>query len=107
MDKFYLKANASGLEHEKSVRRIFNGPECRYLSLEARSMAYGLLDSLSVPSCVTESAVQQAVALGSMNGEEVDAQTFEALFHAVALNPSFQLPFWFISTTAPSGTWIC
>ena len=107
MDKFYLKANASALEHQKSVRRIFSGPECRYLSLEARSMAYGLLDSQSVPPAVTESAVQQAVALGSMSGEEVDAQTFEALFHAVTLNPSFQLPFWFISTTAPSDTWIC
>ena len=107
MDNFYLKANASALEHQKSVRRIFNEPECRYLSLEARSMVYGLLDSQSVPPAVTESAVQQAVALGSMSGEEVDVQTFEALFHAVALNPSFQIPFWFISTTAPSGTWIC
>ena len=70
-------------------------------------MVYGLLDSQSVPPDVTESAVQQAVALGSLSGEEVDAQTFEALFHAVTLNPSFKIPLWFISTAASSGTWVC
>jgi len=70
-------------------------------------MVYGLLDSQSVPPDVTESAVQQAVALGSLSGEEVDAQTFEALFHAVSLDPSFKIPFWFVSTFDPSDTWIC
>ena len=70
-------------------------------------MAYGLLGSQSIPPDVTENAVQQAVALGSLSGEEVDVQTFEALFHPVALNPSFQIPVWFVSTIAPSGTWIC
>ena len=107
MDKFYLSTNISVPEHEFSARRIFNEPERRYLSLEARSMAYGLLDSQSVPPDVTESAVQQAVALGSLSGEEIDAQTFEALFHALALNPSFQIPIWFTSAIAPSGMWVC
>jgi hypothetical protein len=107
LDKFYLNPNVSASEHELSARRIFNEPERRYLSLEARSMAYGLLDSQSVPPDVTESAVQQAVALGSLSGEEVDAQTFEALFHAVSLNPSFKLPVWFVSMAAPSDTWVC
>ena len=107
MDKFYLNPNGSASEHEISVRRIFNGPERRYLSLEARSMAYGLLSSLSVPPDVTESAVQQAVTLGAFSGEEVDVKTFEILFHAVSLNPSFKIPLWFISTAAPSGAWVC
>ena len=94
-------------DRELSIRRIFNEPERRYLSLEARSMVYGLLGSQSVPPDVTESAVQQAVILGSFSGEEIDAQTFEALFHAVALNPSFKIPFWFFSAEVPSDTWIC
>ena len=107
MDKIYLNPNDSTSKRELSVRRIFNGPERRYLSLETRSMVYGLLDSQSVSPDVTESAVQQAVALGSLSGEEVDAETFEALFHAVVLNPSFKIPLWFISTAAPSRAWIC
>jgi len=107
LDNFYLNPNVLAPEREKSIRRIFNEPERRYLSMEARSMVYGLLGSQSVPLNVTESAVQQAVILGSFSGEEVDAQTFEALFHAVALNPSFKIPFWFISTVAPSDTWVC
>ena len=107
MDKIYLDPNALALERKLSTRRIFNGPERRYLSLEARSMAYGLLGSLSVPPDVTESAVQQAVTLGAFSGEEVDVKTFEILFHAVSLNPSFKIPLWFISAAAPSGAWIC
>ncbi|MCL2010953.1 MAG: hypothetical protein FWG71_10490 [Synergistaceae bacterium] len=107
MDKFYLNPNASASEREFSTRRIFNEPERRYLSLETRSMVCGLLDSQSVPHDVTENAVQQAVALGTLSGEEVNAQTFEALFHAIALNPSYKIPLWFISTVAPSDTWIC
>ena len=98
MDKIYLSPNAllsktcdPASEREISIRRIFNGAERRYLSLEALSMAYGLLGSRSVPHDVTESAVQQAVNLGSISGEEVDAQTFEVLFHAVSLNPSFMM----------------
>ena len=107
MDKFCLNPNASALEREFSTRRIFNGAEHRYLSLETRSMVCGLLDSQSVPPDVTENAIQQAVALGSFSGEEVDAQTFEALFHAVSLNPSYKIPLWFFSTATPSDTWIC
>ena len=107
MDKLYLAPNVSASKRELNIRRIFNEPERRYLSLETRSMVYGLLGSQSVPPDITESAVQQAVALGSLSGEEVDAQTFEALFHAVTLNPSFKIPFWFIPTFAPSDTWIC
>ena len=107
MDKFYLNRNASASACELSIRRIFNGAERRYLSLEARSMVYGLLDSQSVSRDVTESAVQQAISLGSLSGEEVDVQTFEALFHALTLNPSFKIPFWFVSTAAPSDAWIC
>ena len=107
MDKFYLNPNASASEREFSARRIFNWQERRYLSLETRLMVYGLLDSISVSPDVTESAVQQAVTLGSLSGEEVDAQTFEALFHVIALNPSYKIPLWFISTVAPSDTWIC
>ena len=107
MDNFYLNSNVLESEREFSIRRIFNEPERRYLSLEARLMVYGLLGSRSVPLDVTESAVQQAVILGSSSGEEIDGETFEALFHAVALNPSFKVPFWSISTTVPSDTWIC
>ena len=118
MDKNYLDPSAllrtcpretcgPASKRELSTRRIFNGSERRYLSLETRLMAYGLLGSQSVPADVTESAVQQAVVLGSISGEEVDVQTFEALFHAVALNPSFKIPFWFASTVVPYKTWIC
>ena len=107
MDKFHLNPNASASERELSARRIFNWRERRYLSLETRLMVYGLLDSLSVSPDVTESAVQQAVTLGSLSGEEVDAQTFEALFYAVTLNPSFKIPCWFVFTAALSHTWIC
>jgi len=107
LDKFCLNSNISAPERELSTRRIFNGQERRYLSLETRSMVYGLLGSQSISPDVTESAVQQAVALGTFSGEEVDPQTFEALLHAVALNPSFKIPYWFISTDASSDTWIC
>jgi hypothetical protein len=107
LDKNHLGSDASAAERENSTRRIFSGAERRYLSLEARSMAYGLLDSQSVPPGVTESAVQQAVALGSISGAEIDAQTFEALFHAIALNPSFKIPFWFASAVVPSNAWVC
>jgi hypothetical protein len=107
LDKFYLNPNGSASECELSTRRIFNGSERRYLSLEARSMAYALLGSPSIPPDLTESALEQAVALGSLSGEEVDAQTFEALFHAITLNPSFKIPVWVISANAPSGAWVC
>ena len=107
MNKFYLTPDTSAPEHVFSTRRIFNGVERRYLSLETRLMVYGLLDSKSVPSDVTESAVEQAVTLGSISGEEVDARTFEALFHAVALNPSFKIPLWFVSTVASYGVCVC
>lgn len=107
MDKIYLNPNASASEREFSARRIFNGLERRYLSLETQSMVYGLLDSKLIPSDVTENAVQQAVTLGSFSDEEIDATTFEALFYAVALNPSFKIPFSFVSTVVPHRTWVC
>ncbi|MDR1377918.1 MAG: hypothetical protein LBJ36_02555 [Synergistaceae bacterium] len=90
-----------------SARRIFHRLERQYLSWEAQSMAYCLLDSQFVPLKVTENAIQQAVALGSISGAAVDLQTFEALFHAVALNPSFSIPFAFASYPTPFGSWIC
>ena len=107
MDKICLNSNALASERELSARRVFNGRERRYLSLEVRSMVCGLLDSKSIPHDLTENAVLQAVNLGSMNEEEVDIRTFEALFRAMSLNPSFKIPFWFVPTVAPSDTWIC
>jgi hypothetical protein len=70
-------------------------------------MAYCLLNSQSVSSDVTENAIQQAVTLGSMSGAAVDVQTFEALFHAVTLNPSFKIPFSFASSLTPFNSWVC
>lgn len=107
LDKIYLNPNALASERGLSSRRVFNGAERRYLSLEVQSMVCGLLDSKSVPHDLTENAVQQAVNLGSMHEEEVDVRTFEALFHAVALNPSLQVPFWFVPSAVPYRTWIC
>jgi hypothetical protein len=106
LDKIYLPQAPIGEQAGFSARRILNGPERQFLSLEAQSMMYGLLNSLSVPPSVIESAVQQAVALGSMSGEKIDAQTFEALVHAVVLNPSFKIPYLFASPV-PRCTWIC
>ena len=107
MSNFYLDPNVFTSKGGLSTRRIFSSAECRYLSFEARSIVYGLLDSQSVSPDVTENAVQQAVALGSLNDEEVDAQTFEALFDAVALNSSFNIPVWYVPMGAPYATWIC
>ena len=90
-----------------SMKRIFNSLERQCLSWEAQSMAYCLLNSQSVPMYVTENTIQQAVTLGSMSGAEVDVQTFEALFHAVALNPSFKLPFSFAVSMMPFNSWVC
>jgi hypothetical protein len=90
-----------------SVRRILHRMERQYLSWEAQSMAYCLLNSQCVPLKVTENTIQQAVALGSVSGAAVDLQTFEALFHAVALNPSFSIPFAFGSCSTPFGSWVC
>ena len=70
-------------------------------------MAYCLLNSQSVPSQVTENAIQQAVALGTMGGAAVDLQTFEALFYAVTLNPSFSIPFAFASCLTPFDSRVC
>jgi hypothetical protein len=90
-----------------STRRIFNRLERQYLSQEAQALAYCLLNTQSVPVDVTENTIQQAVTLGTMSGAEVDAQTFEALFHAVALNPSFKLPFAFAVSTTFFNSWVC
>ena len=107
MDKICLNPNALASERELSTRRVFSGAERRYLSLEVQSMVCSLLDSKSIPHDLTENAVQQAVNLGSMHEEEIDIQTFEALFHVVALNPSLQIPFWPGPTAVPHRTWIC
>jgi hypothetical protein len=92
---------------EFGTRRIFHRLERQYLSLEARSMAYCLLNSQSVSMSVTESAIQQAVMLGSINGAAVDVQTFEVLFHAVTLDPSFKLPFPVTSFLTSFNSWVC
>ena len=107
MDKIYLNHNSLAPARELSARRVFNEAERRYLSIEVRHMVCGLLDSQSIPHGLTENAVQQAVNFGSIKEEEVDIQTFEALFHAVSMDPSFQLPFWFFSAGNPYRTWIC
>ncbi|MDR2136920.1 MAG: hypothetical protein LBO68_01410 [Synergistaceae bacterium] len=70
-------------------------------------MAYCLLNSQSVSSNVTENAIQQAVALGTISGAAVDLPTFEALFYAVALNPSFAIPFSFASCLVPCDSRVC
>jgi hypothetical protein len=90
-----------------STRRIFHGLERRYLSVEAQSMASCLLDSQSVPADVTENVIQQAVVLGTMSDSQIDIQTFEALFHAVALNPLFKIPFSSASSLLPFNPWVC
>ena len=88
-------------------RRVLHHRERRHLSLEAQKMAYCLLNSQSVPPGIAENTVQQAMTLGSISGAAVDAQTFEALFHTVSLNPSFELPFVFSSPLILSNSWVC
>ena len=107
MERIEPNFNALASDHELSARRVFDRTEHRYLSLEVRSMVCNLLDSKSIPLELTENVVQQAVNLGYINEEEVDIQTFEALFHAVTLDPSFQIPFWFESAPASHRTWLC
>ena len=70
-------------------------------------MAYTLLNSQTVPSEVTENASRQATALGSLSGAVVDVQTFEALFQAVSLDPSFEIPLAFVPRLTPPGSWVC
>ena len=70
-------------------------------------MAYCLLGSQFVSQDVTENAIQQAVTLGALSGASIDAQTFEALFHAAALNPSFRLPFAPPLSMTPFSPWVC
>lgn len=98
------KASAS---QKVSAQRVFHSLECRYLSQEARSMAVCLMDSQSVPPEVTERAIQQALVLGVMSGSPIDASTFESLFEAVALDPSFKVPFAVSVSLPPSGNWVC
>ncbi|MDR1375893.1 MAG: hypothetical protein LBJ22_00160 [Synergistaceae bacterium] len=92
---------------EFGARRIFHRLERQYLSLEAQSMAYCLLNSQSVAMDITENAIQQAVMLGSMSGSAIDVQTFEVLFHAVTLNPSFKIPFSVASFLTSFNSWVC
>ena len=94
-------------ERKFASQRVLHHRERWHLSLEAQSMAYCLLNSQSVPPDVAENTIQQAVTLGSMSGSEVDARTFELLFHAVSLNPSFELPFAFSSPLIFSNPWVC
>ena len=110
LDKTYVDAVSWPSKPEGkefSTRRVFHGQERRYLSPEAQLMAYGLLNSQSVPLDVTENAIQQAVTLGSASGTEIDAQTFEALFYAVTLNPAFELASAFASSMTHFGSWVC
>jgi hypothetical protein len=110
LDKIYVDAASRISMPERgnfSMRRIFNRVERQYLSQEAQAMAYCLLDSQSVRIDITENTIQQAVTLGTLSGVEVDVQTFEVLFHAVALNPEFKLPFAFTISTMPFSSWVC
>jgi hypothetical protein len=100
-------ARPQGQEQRFSALRIFNRHECRYLSPEVQSLAYCLLGSLSVPATVTENAIQQAVNLGALSGAVIDAQIFEALFHALTLDPSFRFPFAPPLSMTPFSSWVC
>ncbi|NLL36476.1 MAG: hypothetical protein GX256_03005 [Fretibacterium sp.] len=70
-------------------------------------MACSLLEARSVPTDVTENAIHQALLLGFMSGDPVDPMTFEVLFEAVSLNPSFQIPFVISPTFSDKGVWVC
>ena len=110
LDKIYIDI-ASLIPEAKRLefgtRRIFHRLERQYLSWEAQSMAYCLLNSQSVPIDVTENAIQQAVMLGSMSGSAIDIQTFEVLFHVVTLNPSFKIPFAVTLFLTSFNSWVC
>jgi hypothetical protein len=108
LDKFYVDVPVPGTKRsEFGTRRIFHRLERQYLSREARSMACCLLNARSVPTSVTENAIQQAVVLGTMSGSAVDVETFEVLFHAVTLNPSFKIPFPVTFFHTFFNSWVC
>ncbi|MDR3265458.1 MAG: hypothetical protein LBT15_05540 [Synergistaceae bacterium] len=114
MEKIYvntISANASSRTGSRSenfgTRRILHRLERRYLSPEAQALAYCLLSFGSVPAEVTENAMQQAVALGSVSDAVVDAPTFEALLEAVTLNPLFRIPFSETTCMPPFDYWLC
>ncbi len=70
-------------------------------------MASCLMDSQSVPPEVTERAIQQALVLGVMSGSPIDVPTFESLFEAVALDPTYKVPFAVSVSLPSSGSWVC
>jgi hypothetical protein len=112
LEKIYVNTIFSGISPESEGknfgnRRILHQLERRYLSPEAQEVAYCLLSSRSVPVDVTENAIQQAVILGSISDAAVDASTFEALFEAVTLNPSFRIPCLATTNLISSNTWLC
>ena len=104
-----ISSSAPSLSEQRDFgsRRVFNSVERRHLSTEAQSVAYCLMSSQTVSLDITEKAIQQAVVLGSMSGTAVDAATFEALFEAVALDPSFRIPFSATTSLNPSNVWVC
>ncbi|MDR3230654.1 MAG: hypothetical protein LBT65_04375 [Synergistaceae bacterium] len=114
MEKIYVSTISADVSSQNKgpsgnfgSRRILHQLERRYLSPEAQELAYCLLSSATVPSEVTENAMQQAVALGSVSDLIIDAQTFQALLEAVTLNPSFRIPFSVTTSLTPSSPWLC
>jgi hypothetical protein len=110
LDKSYARGTSVVWPRDReelSTRRIFHGLERRYLSVEAQSMAFCLLNSQSVPPDITENAIQQAVVLGTMSDSKVDIQTFEALFNVVTLNPMYKIPFSAAASLLPFDPWVC
>lgn len=111
LEKIYanIASPASSLPGQRDFgrRRVLNSVERRYLSPEAQSVAYCLMNAGTASPDITEKTIQQAVVLGSLSGIAVDAPTFEALFEAVTLDPSFRIPFPVTTSLNPSSAWIC
>ena len=109
MDNFHKKSDPQprARREKNGAQRVFHSLEQRFLCPETRSMACSLLDARSIPTDVTESAIHQALMMGYMSGDPVDAQTFEILFEAVALNPSFQISLKADPLSAHRGPWVC
>ena len=111
LEKIYVNISSSNasLSEQKDFgsRRILNNVERRYLSPEAQSVAYCLMNARTIPLEVSEKVIQQAVVLGSLSGAAVDARTFEALLEAITLNPAFRIPFSATTSLNPYGSWVC
>ncbi len=111
LEKIYVNipSPSSSLSEQKDFgsRRILNNVERRYLSPEAQSVAYCLMNARTIPPDVTEKTILQAVVLGSLSGAAVDARTFEALLEVITLNPSFRIPFSVMTSLNSYGSWVC